>query len=128
VNEKDQLDVPREPAGWYISPPEMYISHIPPTSRHLSRSSIAIRSKQIMAACARRCGEVAGAGGIQGKISDTYIARIRVLFSRQLNMQGMFRGLVFRHRKPQRRQINTSQQCLTLTEGNRHKCKVEGID
>ena len=43
-------------------------------------------------------------------------------------MRRVLRGLVLRHRKSQRGQVKTGKQCFTLTEGNRCKCKVEGID
>ncbi len=43
-------------------------------------------------------------------------------------MGRVFCGLMFRHRKSQRRQIDPGEQSLTLTEGNRRKCQVEGID
>src|SRR6202790_5137719 len=43
-------------------------------------------------------------------------------------MRRVLRGLVLRHRKSQCGQVKTGEQCLTLTEGNRCKCKVERID
>ena len=43
-------------------------------------------------------------------------------------MRRVLRGLVLRHRKSQRGQVKAGKQRLTLTEGNRRKCKVEGID
>src|SRR6202453_4527921 len=43
-------------------------------------------------------------------------------------MRRVLRGLVLCHRKSQCGQVNTGEECLTLTEGNRCKCKVEGID
>src|SRR5258708_39997914 len=55
-------------------------------------------------------------------------ARIRLLSSREHNMRRVLRGFVLRHRKSQRGQVKTGKQCLTLTEGNRCKCKVERID
>src|SRR6202166_3693808 len=43
-------------------------------------------------------------------------------------MRRVLRGLVFRHRKSQRGQVKTGKQCLTLTEDNRCKGKVERIN
>ena len=43
-------------------------------------------------------------------------------------MRRVLRGLVLRHRESQRGHVNIDKQCLTLTEGNWCKCKVEGID
>src|SRR5580704_1538509 len=43
-------------------------------------------------------------------------------------MRRVFRGLVLRHRKSQRGQVNTGKQNFTSTEGNGRKCKVERID
>ena len=34
-------------------------------------------------------------------------------------MRGVLRGLVLGHRKSQRGQVNTGEEWLTLTEGNR---------
>ena len=53
------------------------------------------------------------------QITDTHKARIRPLSSREHNMRRVCRGLVLRHRKSQRGQINAAKKCLTLTEGNR---------
>jgi len=55
----------------------------------------------------------------QAKITDTHKAGIRLLSSREDNMRRVLRGLVLRHRKSQRGQVNTGKECLTLTEGNR---------
>src|ERR1700743_999041 len=55
-------------------------------------------------------------------------ARVRLLFFREHNMRRTLRRLVLRHRKSQRGQVKTGKQCLTLTEGNGCKCKVERID
>jgi hypothetical protein len=46
-------------------------------------------------------------------------ARIRLLSCREHNMRRVLRGLVLRHRKSQRGQVNAAKKCLTLTEGNR---------
>jgi hypothetical protein len=46
-------------------------------------------------------------------------ARSRVLSYREHNMRRVLRGLVLRHRKSQRGQVNAAKECLTLTEGNR---------
>ncbi len=46
-------------------------------------------------------------------------ARIRLLSCREYNMRRVLRGLVLRHRKSQRGQVNAAKKCLTLTEGNR---------
>ncbi len=46
-------------------------------------------------------------------------AGIRLLPSREHNMRRVLRGLVLRHRKSQRGQVNAVKKCLTLTEGNR---------
>ena len=43
-------------------------------------------------------------------------------------MRRVLRGLVLGHRKSQRGEVNTIKECLTLTEGDGCKCKVEGID
>src|ERR1700723_3200056 len=43
-------------------------------------------------------------------------------------MRRVFRGLVLGHGKSQRGQVNAAKKCLTLTEGKRCKCKLEGID
>jgi len=45
--------------------------------------------------------------------------RIRLLTFREHNMRRVLRGLVLRHRKSQRGQVNAAKKCLTLTEGNR---------
>ena len=46
-------------------------------------------------------------------------ARIRLLSFSEYNMRRELRGLMLRHRKPQRGQVNAPKKCLTLTEGNR---------
>ena len=37
-------------------------------------------------------------------------------------------GLVLRHSKSESAQVKTDKQCFSLTEHNRGKCKVQGVD
>ena len=63
-------------------------------------------------------------GCVQGYVpsvpfSPSLSVRIRLLSCREHNMRRVLRGLVLRHRKSQRGQVNAAKKCLTLTEGNR---------
>jgi hypothetical protein len=80
--------------------------------------------------CVRNLSSPAAADrGTKGLwITGTHKTGIHSLSSREHNMRRVLRGLVLRDRKSQRRQVKTGKQCFALTEGNRRKSKMEGID
>jgi hypothetical protein len=89
--------------------------------RHLSDEAVLVHIRAVFAenrgSLARATSNGTSASGDRCRAVQQ--SRIRLLSSREHNMRRVLRGVVLRHRKTQRGQVNAAKKCLTLTESNR---------